>query len=345
MSNPEEQPPAGLEDGSPARRLQLRTRWTFIDVRPEPSSSRRSTSHPGRLQGSSDSSGGSDTEFAQPLADRMGRMEEIIDRHRENQGGPNTEGLPLSAPPAGSQVRSPADDGSFEDDEFPGFRRFSSESASSRAHAAPLLPGLLVRPMAAEVDTQSSTELMDNVGSAGHPELCARRCIFHAAGHCTNGSSCGYCHYPHEARPIHLDKRHRELLRMMSAEKRLALLLPVLQRRADILGIREEAEELLTVLARRAASEVSATNPLHPRLLSSMKKMTFTTVLGLAVRGGRAPPQEGEERRRRDTTEAGSSEEEQGAGRPEEPADTNPLDVQDALARLRLRLAARTAPL
>lgn len=175
-------------------------------------------------------------------------------------------------------------------------------------------------------EAQSGTT--DNIGSVGHPELCARPCIYFAAGFCANGVSCGYCHHNHEARSAHLDKRHRALLRTLPEEDRLALLLPVLRRRADVLGVREEAQELLTILKSRTAPKAPPVLASHPRFLSSVKKMSFATVLSLAVRGGRAPPQAGEEGY-------------QGLDEAVEQGDEDLLAIRDALARLRVSVASK----
>jgi len=70
-----------------------------------------------------------------------------------------------------------------------------------------------------------------NVGSIGHPELCPRPCIYFANGHCQGGTACDFCHLPHPKRAAHLDKRHRDLLRTLTFEMRVAIVLPVLRQK------------------------------------------------------------------------------------------------------------------
>eukprot|EP00928_Gymnodinium_smaydae_P083401 TRINITY_DN6663_c0_g1_i1.p1 TRINITY_DN6663_c0_g1~~TRINITY_DN6663_c0_g1_i1.p1 ORF type:complete len:557 (-),score=95.20 TRINITY_DN6663_c0_g1_i1:490-2160(-) len=66
-------------------------------------------------------------------------------------------------------------------------------------------------------------------GSFGHPELCARPCVFAATGQCERGLSCDFCHMPHEKRTVHLDKKGREALKRMTHEERVAVILPVVR--------------------------------------------------------------------------------------------------------------------
>ncbi|CAE8743586.1 unnamed protein product [Polarella glacialis] len=144
--------------------------------------------------------------------------------------------------------------------------------------------------------------MLPNPGSMAHPELCRRPCIYFAAGSCANGSACGYCHLSHEHRPSHLDRRHRDLLRNLSEAECLALLLPVLRCRAESTGLAAEAVEVLALLEDRAVacaapSEASrasasraatiATSPQHQlsKLSAALRKMPFSTVLGMALRG------------------------------------------------------------
>jgi len=72
-----------------------------------------------------------------------------------------------------------------------------------------------------------------NPGSLGHPHLCLRPCLFFAAGECSSGDSCHYCHLSHERRPAHLDKKHREMLRDMPLQTCAWLMLPVLRRKVE----------------------------------------------------------------------------------------------------------------
>eukprot|EP00928_Gymnodinium_smaydae_P077510 TRINITY_DN6088_c0_g1_i1.p1 TRINITY_DN6088_c0_g1~~TRINITY_DN6088_c0_g1_i1.p1 ORF type:complete len:647 (-),score=89.05 TRINITY_DN6088_c0_g1_i1:193-2133(-) len=85
-----------------------------------------------------------------------------------------------------------------------------------------------------------SLENTNVCGSVGHPELCARPCIYAASGKCANGATCGFCHLPHDTRPAHLDKKGRDKMKRMPLEERAAMILPIVRQRAIQLGIREE---------------------------------------------------------------------------------------------------------
>ncbi|CAE8609241.1 unnamed protein product [Polarella glacialis] len=138
-------------------------------------------------------------------------------------------------------------------------------------------------------------------GSTGHPELCRRRCMFFAAGNCAKSSTCGHCHLPHEHRRFHLDMQLRDTLRGLDEAERLSLLLPLMSDRADSLGISTEALELLTWLEHKLASALASSWPASrvaaaratlaatsqqplSRLAHSLRKLTFSNLLGLALR-------------------------------------------------------------
>lgn len=272
---------------------QLRVKYTFLDFHSEPTATRRTRSDPGRARQT-----GEEDQDAEAVADLQQRADELRSRLRRSE-------------------RS---------------RKFCSSHAAAgqRKCCNGVCKPQQHEDAAQEALDKAQSGTTENIGSVGHPELCPRPCIYFAAGFCANGANCGYCHHHHEARSAHLDKRHRALLRTLPEEERLALLLPVLRRRAEALGIREEAQELLTILKSRTAPKAPPVLASHPRFLSSVKKMTFATVLSLAVRGGRAPPQAGEESN-------------QGFDEADDQGDDNLLAIQDALARLRISVASKIA--
>ncbi|CAE8627583.1 unnamed protein product [Polarella glacialis] len=154
-----------------------------------------------------------------------------------------------------------------------------------------------------EMVPEDRPSVLQNPGSMAHPELCRRPCIYFAAGTCSNGSACGYCHLNHENRPSHLDRRHRDIVRSLSEAERLALLLTVLRCRAESTGLAAESLEVLALLedkagacaaastdSRAAASRaaLAATSPQHQlsKLSAALRKMPFSTVLAMALRGG-----------------------------------------------------------
>ncbi|CAE8605362.1 unnamed protein product [Polarella glacialis] len=147
--------------------------------------------------------------------------------------------------------------------------------------------------------------MVPNPGSMAHPELCRRPCIYFAAGKCTNGFACGYCHLSHENKPLHLDKQHREMLRGLSEAVHLSLLLPALRCRAESAGLAAEAVEVLSLLedkaaacavasaggraaARRAAMFASSPRHHTSKLSAALRRMPFSTVLGMVLRGAPA---------------------------------------------------------
>eukprot|EP00928_Gymnodinium_smaydae_P090908 TRINITY_DN7461_c0_g1_i1.p1 TRINITY_DN7461_c0_g1~~TRINITY_DN7461_c0_g1_i1.p1 ORF type:complete len:560 (+),score=52.46 TRINITY_DN7461_c0_g1_i1:88-1767(+) len=67
------------------------------------------------------------------------------------------------------------------------------------------------------------------LGSVGHPEVCARPCVFAATGRCERGFRCTFCHMDHETIPHHLDKRRRAALTRMTHEQRVATIMPIVR--------------------------------------------------------------------------------------------------------------------
>ncbi|CAE8680207.1 unnamed protein product [Polarella glacialis] len=142
--------------------------------------------------------------------------------------------------------------------------------------------------------------MVPNPGSMAHPELCKQPCIYFAAGKCTNGSACGYCHLSHENRPLHFDRQHREMRRGLSEAEHLALLLPALRRRAESAGLAAEAVEVLSLLedkaaacavtsaGGRAAARRAAMLLHRSKLSAALRRMPFSTVLGMVLRGAPA---------------------------------------------------------
>jgi len=92
---------------------------------------------------------------------------------------------------------------------------------------------------------------LTNPGSRGHPELCSRACLYYPMGKCTNGLNCEFCHMPHSKRNVHLDKRHREMMRNMDIVERACLILPILKTKLDALDACDvDVKEALSTLAK-----------------------------------------------------------------------------------------------
>ncbi|CAJ1338253.1 unnamed protein product [Effrenium voratum] len=62
-----------------------------------------------------------------------------------------------------------------------------------------------------EVPSCQNRTSVFSIGSHGHPEFCARPCIYEARGACANGATCRFCHVPHQSM-AKLDKRQRSTL-------------------------------------------------------------------------------------------------------------------------------------
>eukprot|EP00440_Ansanella_granifera_P035354 gb/GFBE01038348.1/.p1 GENE.gb/GFBE01038348.1/~~gb/GFBE01038348.1/.p1 ORF type:complete len:311 (+),score=74.56 gb/GFBE01038348.1/:1-933(+) len=131
-------------------------------------------------------------------------------------------------------------------------------------------------------------------GSIGHPEICRRPCLYFVAGSCSNGAACGYCHMEHTQRPVHLDKHQRESLKQLRDADLLELVARLMRNRAAQLGFLPEAADVLSLMdawvlaAEQKAASTTKAAP-RPRLLAKlehhMSKLTFSTLLGMAVRG------------------------------------------------------------
>jgi len=135
----------------------------------------------------------------------------------------------------------------------------------------------------AKMVKSSSSQSMSNPGSIGHPDFCARPCLYYAAGAstCQNGNECGFCHMSHPKRPVRLDKRHREALKRLPFEELLLAVLPGLKEKAGHLDASGEISAMLDQLESKAhassaarlvaagsVSSVSGMQPAHARTSS-----------------------------------------------------------------------------
>mmetsp|Transcript_27849 Transcript_27849/g.79882 ORF Transcript_27849/g.79882 Transcript_27849/m.79882 type:complete len:303 (-) Transcript_27849:147-1055(-) len=116
-------------------------------------------------------------------------------------------------------------------------RQVTSDTTASQGHDSPARNGDSETTSAGRVE-----QLLENIGSVGHPFLCSRPCLYFASGACANGSGCSFCHLPHAKRNVHLDKKHREIMRGLGAARAKALVVPLLF-------------ELLLAIDQSAASE------------------------------------------------------------------------------------------
>ena len=156
-------------------------------------------------------------------------------------------------------------------------------------------------PVAPDPTDGPSLVELSSYGSAGHPEVCQRPCLFFAQGDCQNGSSCGFCHLPHLQRPVHLDKRNRLQLQSLSHAEKLALLLPLLHEKAAAMAFQYAGKalelggllaELLQILeawaAREALTEGKSLSRLEQQLQScklavALRRVSFSSLLSHAM--------------------------------------------------------------
>jgi len=129
-----------------------------------------------------------------------------------------------------------------------------------------------------------------NEGSKGHPFLCSRPCLFVTSGNCASGNSCAFCHRSHPKRPLHLDKRNREMLDRMPEDARTLLLLSLLQEKVEALDaspVSQKLFEALAVACGVALPGLSEARPARRRdrtLQSALATMSLRPVLSILVR-------------------------------------------------------------
>ncbi|CAE7673157.1 UROS [Symbiodinium sp. CCMP2456] len=128
-----------------------------------------------------------------------------------------------------------------------------------------------------------------NPGSAGHPELCRRPCIYFALGQCINEADCNFCHLSHNNRSATLDKCQRQMIKHMSQHEFLSMLLHSLQSKAAEGRFEVDAEDVLQLFRvqigqmRAIPSKVPKTKILN--LEKALTRMTFFSVASLTSRG------------------------------------------------------------
>eukprot|EP00440_Ansanella_granifera_P010981 gb/GFBE01011910.1/.p1 GENE.gb/GFBE01011910.1/~~gb/GFBE01011910.1/.p1 ORF type:complete len:306 (+),score=31.81 gb/GFBE01011910.1/:1-918(+) len=165
-----------------------------------------------------------------------------------------------------------------------------------------------------------------NPGSLGHPEVCRRPCIFFGSGACGNRTTCGYCHLPHNQRPVHFDKRQRDFVQKLGDAERLELISKHLRQRAQSKGFLEEATEVLELISAWSqqlgppAAVSMASHKDLAKLECLMGRMPFSTLLRVAIRNNP------------DAAEANSVASDQDISFPDR--------ITAALARMRLQLTS-----
>mmetsp|Transcript_81384 Transcript_81384/g.143651 ORF Transcript_81384/g.143651 Transcript_81384/m.143651 type:complete len:303 (+) Transcript_81384:65-973(+) len=238
--------------------FQLQYRGTFIDIDSEPQhSKKRSSSLPAR-----------------PMEDPHNNEERIHHQSYLSSLSDSAEQLRQSQLQkawfakqfqaqalAHKQDSETASLSTHEDSLLPSMGHCSSSGDASSVPSMGMLPDL-------ETDhqqgTSTGTEL--NPGSVGHPEVCRKPCICFAAGQCSNGRDCGYCHCEHSNAgrgSHHLDKRQREMIQNLSDVQLLQLIVKPMRKRVESMGFQVPAVELLHVTEQRLADLQHCQDPVR----------------------------------------------------------------------------------
>jgi len=134
-----------------------------------------------------------------------------------------------------------------------------------------------------------------NPGSVGHPEVCRRPCIFFAAGNCSSGIDCGYCHCDHSTRPTHLDKRQREVIQKLSQAQLLQIILKHMRKRAESSNLEMHAAGILDLTEQRlvdaqrsecTTQESTVTSKMLERLNRFLAGVSIGGLVGIIIRNG-----------------------------------------------------------
>lgn len=118
---------------------------------------------------------------------------------------------------------------------------FSQSTSQLDMSETSVLPGNAARP--------APQTLATSEGSIGHPFTCSRQCRFFASGTCRDGAKCACCHLCHGRRMVQVGRSQRETLAQMEPSVALALVLPLVRRKA--LAI-DDSEATLAVFDRFA---------------------------------------------------------------------------------------------
>lgn len=155
-------------------------------------------------------------------------------------------------------------------EQLPEVRRSGDDRPAQAAIAVPPVapPPVAPPPVAPPV------ALPRNRGSRGHPELCARICLYYASGGCANKDDCDFCHLEHLRRPVRLDKRHRERFERLSTQERIFVVLPVIRQRAAVAKLpAEEVEGLLRKLEAQCTAD--------PKVLAERTRVSRSLIRAL----------------------------------------------------------------
>jgi hypothetical protein len=129
----------------------------------------------------------------------------------------------------------------------------------------------------------ASEEMPANAGSLGHPDFCARPCLYFAMGKCANGTSCEFCHLDHDRKDVHLDKRNRLSLGRLSFTERASFILPIIASRAQQLGLTQSLEGINQLQSQTAEQQSTEEQAAATALTSREGKKLRHILRGLRV--------------------------------------------------------------
>ncbi|CAJ1459687.1 unnamed protein product [Effrenium voratum] len=139
-------------------------------------------------------------------------------------------------------------------------------------------------------------ETRPNIGSFGHPDVCAKPCVYLMHGPCRRGAFCGYCHLDHKEPPARLSKQHRQYLEGLSAEDVVDMILPHLRNRVTSLGIIYEAADLVGLLQTtrsrlsRRVPDVQDQSVSASQMHQALRRLSITGLVGLILKRNDVEP-------------------------------------------------------
>lgn len=105
------------------------------------------------------------------------------------------------------------------------------------------------RPMAPAPGCAQWLKAPASSGSAGHPYVCSRPCLYFPTGACEGGAACGFCHLPHLKRRVSLSRRSKDALEAMPPATALALVMPLLRKKVLAIDQSDETRSLIDRLS------------------------------------------------------------------------------------------------
>ncbi|CAE7880797.1 mutT, partial [Symbiodinium microadriaticum] len=157
------------------------------------------------------------------------------------------------------------------------FRGFGDPSfSSSQTGWNPASPGgsmqSLPPPPPLPPAASSSRTRFRNIGSGGHPELCANTCMDFQNGSCLQGADCFLCHCTHPEKHVKLDKKQREALKSLTQRETLEILARRVWDRALLEDMTLQIFPLLQLILKQMYALPQSEPTLSPSGLRNLEK-------------------------------------------------------------------------